>query len=588
MHILNNKWETIDWTAVQTKVFGWQRGVYEESKAGNMRNVRKLQRQIVNSPEAKLLATRRVTQENRGKATAGATRTRWVKRVPPSQRVALAKSLRVPTKAQPVRRVWNPKPGSDKPRPNGIPTIHDRCMQALVKMALEPEWEARFEPNSYGFRPGRYAHDAVRATYNSIIKGEKYVLDADIASCFDTIDHDALLDVLGIRGRMRTQIKMWLKAGILDGTTFDESRSGTPQGGVISPLLANVALHGLESELKAWIAEKPGARGGTGKPLEGRAARSSSLHVIRYADDFVVLHPDRNVIIDVQAEVQRILAKSGLALSTSKTRLTHTRRLGSADTAELGFDGVVGFDFLGFTFKQFDSVHHSAKSNRGVRLGYRTLIIPSAKSQLSHQRRLHTEILVKGKGMNQAALIQKLNPIVRGWASYFGVSHANTTGHLAKHDYLLYLKLRRWANRRVGSAKRAYQKYWPDIEGQPRTFRAGKVTLLTHQSQSNPIGRYVKVKEARSFYDGNEGYWAKRRAPTPTRNARESTLLQRQDGRCAHCGLTFTDDDAPEVDHITPKILGGGSGWKNLQLLHRHCHDAKTARDGSQGPHESP
>lgn len=585
MNTLYTSWETVNWTSVQERISKWQNKIYEESKAGNIVVVRGLQRQIVNSFDAKLLATRRVTQDNRGKATAGAD---GVRRVPARQRLDLAKSLRVPTKAQPVRRVWISKPGGAESRPLGIPTIRDRAMQALVKLALEPEWEARFEPNSYGFRPGRNAHDAVREVLNVLVKGEKYVLDADIGSCFDTIDHDALLDTkICMKGRMRAQIKSWLKAGTLDGTTFNESRSGTPQGGVISPLLANIALHGLENELKAWIITLPEVRNVKGNPLK-KSKRAASLHVVRYADDFVVLHPDRNVIIEARAEIQRILAKSGLALSTSKTRLTHTRRLRSDDTPALGFDGNVGFDFLGFTFKQFDSVHHSEKSNRGERLGYRSRVVPSAKSQLKHQRRLHNVVLARGKGLGQSALIQKLNPIVRGWASYFGASDANTAGILAKQDYLLYLKLRQWAKRKTGSAKRAYQKYWPEVEDQPRTFRSGKVTLLTHQSKSNPIRRYVKVKSARSPFDGNERYWAKRRPEAPTQRTRISVLLRRQKGTCAICGLAFTDDDVLEEDHIIPKARGGKDHQKNRQLLHRHCHDEKTRHDGSNEPHESP
>lgn len=579
MNALNDNWSGIDWTQVQRSVTGWQRKVYEESKAGNIGKVRRMQRLIVHSHEAKLLATRRVTQDNTGKATAGVD---GIKRLTPAERFAMARSLRVPTAGMPLRRVWIPKRGG-KLRPLGIPTIHDRCMQALVKLALEPEWEAHFEPNSYGFRPGRNPHDAVKAVLDDIVKGEKYVLDADISACFDTIDHESLLRKTGLKGRMRAQIKSWLVAGVVDSGTMHATVRGTPQGGVISPLLANIALHGLETHLKRWIRTQP-ARGGTGKPIGGPQKKSKSIHIIRYADDFVVLHPDREIIIRARGVVQEFLANVGLELSSVKTRLTHTRCLGPTDTAAHGFDGVVGFDFLGFTFKQFDTKHRSAKSSTGARLNYKSLVFPSAKSVNLHQGLLHDVVLVDGKRLKQAGLIKKLNPKIRGWADYFGVSDANTTGHLAKQDYLLYLKLRQWSKRKTGSAKAGYNKYWSKKDGGPLRYRDGELTLENHQSRSRPINGYVKVQAARSPYDGDETYWSERKANTPGLKGTVKSLLARQNGRCKRCGLVFEDDDVMEIDHIIPRRRGGRNKLKNLQLLHRHCHDVKSAHDGANAP----
>jgi RNA-directed DNA polymerase len=158
----------------------------------------------------------------------------------------LVQTLSLKPKSTPVRRVWIPKPGSHEKRPLGIPTIENRAQQALAKMALEPEWEARFEPNSYGFRPGRSAHDAIEAIHQSIKYTQKFVLDADIAKCFDRINHQALLEKLKTFSVIRRAVKTWLKANIMDGDELFPSEEGTPQGGVISPLLANIALHGLQ------------------------------------------------------------------------------------------------------------------------------------------------------------------------------------------------------------------------------------------------------------------------------------------------------------------------------------------------------
>src|SRR4029078_2430217 len=186
-------WNTIDWKEIQRHVFKLQTRIYRASSRGDVQTTRKLQRLLTNSRSAKLLAVRRVTQDNQGKKTAGVD---GVKALTPSQRLTLVQNLKIDHQAKPVRRVWIPKPGTDEQRPLGIPTIHDRALQTLVKAAIEPEWEARFEPNSYGFRPGRSCHDAIEAIFNATAHLEKYVLDADIAKCFDRINHDALLDKL--------------------------------------------------------------------------------------------------------------------------------------------------------------------------------------------------------------------------------------------------------------------------------------------------------------------------------------------------------------------------------------------------------
>jgi RNA-directed DNA polymerase len=240
-------WNSIRWKKLQRDVFKLQKRIYRASDRGDVRTVHKLQRLLMMSRSAKLLAVRRVTQDNQGKKTAGVD---GVKALTPSQRLTLAKTLRVGNKAKPVRRVWIPKPGTTEQRPLGIPTVHDRALQTLVKLALEPEWEAKFEPNSYGFRPGRSCHDAIEAIFSSMRRKAKYVLDADIAKCFDRINHQALLDKLQTNPKLRRQIKAWLKSGVVDNGSLFPTEQGTMQGGTISPLLANVALHGMETLIK--------------------------------------------------------------------------------------------------------------------------------------------------------------------------------------------------------------------------------------------------------------------------------------------------------------------------------------------------
>lgn len=569
-------WNTIDWKLINNQVFKWQRQIYIASKSNDIRKVRLLQNRLYNSTSAKLLAVRRITQDNQGKKTAGID---GLKEISPNKRMALASQLSFPKKASPVRRVWIPQPGKLEKRPLGIPTIHDRCLQALFKLGLEPEWEARFEPNSYGFRPGRNAHDAMITIKNCIQKRSKYVLDADIAKCFDTIDHEALLNKIGFKGKLRKQIQFWLEAGVLDQGILKKTLQGTPQGGVISPLLANIALHGLEDHLKNCFTDIPVYYASSSKISPNRVR--DTLHIIRYADDFVVLHDNLEVILRCRTETQVFLSKIGLKLSHAKTRLTHTLELKETDTRELGFDGKVGFKFLGFMVKQFHTKHKSAK-NQGKNLGYKTLIYPSKESISAHQAHLHQVILKEGKSLDQKTLVKKLNPIIRGWSSYFGISHANTTGHLSKQDYLLYLKLRKWSKRIKGKASKTVNFWYKSNEKNWCFGKVGEFTLSLHTSYSLPIGTrkgYIKVISGYSYYDENRDYWAKRLMTSPRTKANVRTLLRKQEGKCNICNETFLEEDIMEIDHIIPKKLGGTDEYSNLQLLHRHCHHTKTSYD---------
>uniref|UniRef100_UPI0018E52DCE reverse transcriptase N-terminal domain-containing protein n=1 Tax=Cyanothece sp. BG0011 TaxID=2082950 RepID=UPI0018E52DCE len=224
------EWNTINWAKVQRKVFKLQKKIFQAVKSGNKVKAKKLQKLLLKSHYAKLLAVRKVTQDNQGRKTAGIDGTKALR---PNQRVNLAYELNVKGyKAKALRRIWIPKPGRDEKRPLGIPTIKDRAMQALVKSALEPYWEAQFEGTSYGFRPGRSAHDAIGRIYSAINKKAKYVLDADISKCFDKINHDYLLSKVDCPTCMKHLIKRWLKCGVIDNGVFEDTNSGTPQGGV--------------------------------------------------------------------------------------------------------------------------------------------------------------------------------------------------------------------------------------------------------------------------------------------------------------------------------------------------------------------
>ncbi len=296
---------------------------------------------------ARAISVRRVTQDNQGKKTAGVD---GIKALTPKQRLTLINKIALGSKVKPTRRVWIPKPGTEEKRPLGIPTMEDRALQALAKLGLEPEWETRFEANSYGFRPGRSCHDAIGAIFCAIKHKSKYVLDADISKCFDRINHDALLLKLNTYPTLRKQIRAWLKAGVMDGKKLFPTTEGTPQGGVISPLLANVALHGIE-ELIVGLAPKFDMRDSRGHTL-GLRDKIKSISCIRYADDFVILHEDIEVIKLCKSEIEKWLCGIGLELKPSKTRISHTLN-------KLN-DENPGFNFLGFNVRQFPVGKHNS------------------------------------------------------------------------------------------------------------------------------------------------------------------------------------------------------------------------------------
>jgi RNA-directed DNA polymerase len=549
------EWKDINWRKAERLTFKLQKRIYLASERGDVKAVRKLQKTLINSWSAKCIAVRRVTQENQGKNTAGVD---GVKSLTPEQRIALVKRLKVNGKTRATRRVMIPKPGSDEKRPLGIPTINDRALQGLVKLALEPEWEAKFEPNSYGFRPGRSCHDAIEAIFISVNQKAKYVLDADIAKCFDRINHKALLSKIHTYPTLRRQIKAWLKAGVcMQGELFP-TEEGTPQGGVISPLLANIALHGMEERVKQFAETMRGAK----------RDNRNELSLIRYADDFVIIHKDLSVIMKCKEIMQDWLGDMGLELKPSKTKLTHTLA---------NIEGNVGFEFKGFHVQQYKvGDYRSAKDSKGNRLGFKLLITPSKAKVKSHLAQIG-KVIDSHKTAPQAALISKLNPIIRGWSNYYSTVCSNET--FTKVDHLIWQMLRAWARSR-GKGSINKDKYWRKVGDRNWCFSTEDGLKLA-QHAATKIERFVKVKGIASPFDGNWIYWSERRGEYPGTPTRVATLLETQQGICNHCWLSFTSEDLLEVDHIIPKVLGGKDVYSNLQLLHKHCHDTKSSIDGS-------
>ncbi|WP_375515219.1 group II intron reverse transcriptase/maturase [uncultured Nostoc sp.] len=558
------EWKHINWRKLERRVFKLQKRIYKASLRGDVKTLRRLQKTLMKSWSTKCLAVRRVTQDNQGKKTAGVD---GEKSLSPEARLKLVAKLKLNSKVKPTRRVWIPKPGTDEKRPLGIPVINDRALQALVKLALEPEWEAQFEPNSYGFRPGRSCHDAIEAIFKAIVQESKYLLDADIAKCFDRIDHEALLRKLNTSPTIRRQIRAWLKAGVMDGRQLFPTSEGTPQGGVISPLLANIALHGMEEWINKAFPEI--SKNGRETWYHKKGTKFRSPQLIRYADDFVILHKDITVVQRCRDIISEWLKDMGLELKPAKTRLTHTRNEYESEKP--------GFNFLGFNIRQWKVGKYHSKQ------GFKTIITPSKEKQKIHYDRV-ASIIGDHKAAPQVALISRLNPVITGWSNYYSTVVSKVI--FSDLDNLMYPKLKAWAQRRHPKKSGGWvsKKYWQTIGGDNWVFatrQEGKNPMRLRSHSETPIVRHVKVKGDASPYDGNLIYWSSRMGKHPETTMRVATLLKSQQGKCTHCGMYFRESDVLEIDHKIPKSLGGKDEYKNLQILHRHCHDEKTTEDGS-------
>jgi RNA-directed DNA polymerase len=446
-------WKTIDWKLVEKKVRSIQERIVKATKTGKHRKVKSLQWLLANSWYAKLWAIKRVTG-NKGKNTPGIDRIVWST---PTDKIEAAKSLnKRGYKARPLRRVYIPK-SNGKMRPLGIPTMKDRAMQALYLLALEPVAETTADGDSYGFRPERCCADAIEQCFN-IFRGThsaQWVLEADIKGCFDNISHNWLLDNIPMDGKI---LKQWLKAGFIDKKDFFASEEGTPQGGIISPVLANLTLDGMEN----YIYKACGSR------------ERHKINFVRYADDFVISANNKTILEEtILPAVIKFLEERGLEIQHEKTKISHLN---------------TGFDFLGQNVRKYNG---------------KLLIKPSKKSIKAIKRKVF-DIIKQCNGTSAEMLIYQLNPVIRGWANYH--RHIVSKVVFSKIDNDTYRALWRWAKRRHNNKNPNWirKKYFKSIGNQNWVFAAnyGKNKIVKlFKMESIPIKRFVKVRKMANPYD---------------------------------------------------------------------------------------
>jgi RNA-directed DNA polymerase len=550
-------WDAIDWRAQEEDVRRLRQRIFAASRAGDLAKVRNLQKLMLRSRANALVSVRRVTEQNAGRKTAGVDGKVVVTPRDKADLAGWVQHQAEPWSPLPVKRVYVPKRNGRR-RGLGIPVIADRCLQAVAVNALEPEWEARFEPKSYGFRPGRGCHDAIVAIHATASRTDAkrlWALDADLAAAFDRLSHEHIRRSLGTFPG-RGLVQQWLKAGVVEDGRFAPTEEGAPQGGVISPLLLNVALHGMEAAA--------GVRYYDTGTNAGKTVPNCPV-VVRYADDLLALCHSRAQAAQVKARLAEWLAPRGLVFNEDKTRITHLE---------------AGVDFLGFNIRRYANGKLLTKPSNDALRRIRGRLSAEAKAL---------------RGANADTVIAKLNPIIRGWAAYYrmGVSK-RAFAALDAHVWRLAYKWARYSHpnkstrwvtaQYFGKFNPARQDRW--------VFGSRETGFYLRKFAWTKIVRHRMVAGTASPDDPSLiGYWTQRRQRSnPPLDSAMLRLLQAQRGRCPLCrGLLLHADHQPQTPReweqwlvATRKavrkhaVTATPDDHAAVQLIHAHCHRRTT------------
>jgi RNA-directed DNA polymerase len=531
-------WHSIPWRKVYRTVRRLQARIVKATQAGRWNKVRALVYLLTHSFAGRAVAIGRVI-DNHGACTPGVDGEVWD--TPEAKTAAFHALRRRGYRPQPLRRVYIPK-SNGKRRPLGIPTVIDRAQQALYLLGLDPILETTADPHSYGFRRERRCADALEQCFQVLGKqrSARWVLEGDICSCFDRINHAWLEAYIPMDQAI---LHRWLKAGYLEKGVFVATSEGTPQGGIISPALANATLDGLETLLQA--------RFGATK----RQCSQNKVHLVRYADDFLITGTSAELLRDeVQPLVAHFLKERGLELSHEKTHITRVEN---------------GFEFLGQHVRRF---------------GTKVLLKPSAKNVRALLDKIDKILQGEGGHLPVGLLIDQLNLILRGWAYYH--RHASSTRTFARVDDLIFRKLWRWARRRHATkgARWVKAKYFTQ-RGNDRWVFHGKVVdkqgqwhpVYLYKTAQTGIRRHIQVRGDANPYDPAwEVYFeerlSQRMADTLASRKAVQRLWQRQGGKCLVCGQELMEEESWHLHHKEWRVYGGSEALGNKRLLHANCH----------------
>ncbi|MFI3249937.1 MAG: group II intron reverse transcriptase/maturase [Eubacteriales bacterium] len=528
---LSFQWNNIDWKRAEVEVNRLQVRIAKATEKKNWNAVKRLQYLLTHSYYAKALAVRKVTT-NKGKNTSGVDKALWT--TPSAKMKAVLQLTDKNYKAKPLRRVFIEKKGKKAKRPLGIPCMYDRALQALYALALDPVAETTADKRSFGFRKGRSCHDACEQIFTALSRdfSPKWVLEGDIKGCFDNISHDWLLENIPMD---KSVLKQFLKAGFIFKKELFPTEDGTPQGGVISPILANMALDGIEKVLSdRFHVNKLGN-------IDLRFKNAHKVNLIRYADDFIVTAKTKEIAEEAQELIREFLQSRGLELSEEKTLITHIDE---------------GFDMLGWTFRKFKG---------------KLIIKPSKKSIDSFVAGLSETVLGKGKAWTQDLLIEKLNQQIRGWTNYHQSVCASDAFHHV--DFVLYNILRRWVKRRHPHKGKWWisTNYWHRRGTRAWVFCTENKELLL--ASHVPVVRHNKIRMEANPYLHPE-YFAERKFNHGMKrlSGRFKTIWRNQNGCCHHCKQPMAISDEKEIFFLVPKAKGGLETVMNMAYVHQSCN----------------